>query len=348
MLAGASVPRLYRAGMRDTRSLLLELLGAGAVPTQEEAARRLRVSPRTARRHLRRLERDGLVEVVKDGAYKRYRVVLAHRVMAPQQVRLTEGEAEALTVAVLAARSLLAPTPFGTPLATAHDKLERAWLSETFSFEPEAEPSTWSFDEVTGGTPNPFDTACFEGLLDAVRNRRPVRVTYRTASRNATSTDRLLHPLGFLVRAGAWMVVAVDPAVPGATACVKDFALAGFDAVVVDDAATFTPPSDFNLALHARDRFRALAGDDVYEVRLLVEAEAAPYFRRKQYHPTQQVEAERPGGRLVVSFEAEGLDDLTSWVLSWGAKLRVLAPDALAERVAAAHRAAADLYARQS
>lgn len=329
--------------MDETRTALLAFLSSGAEPTQAETARRLGVSERSARRHLRRLEAEGCAEVVRDGLVKRYRLHPEHRLMEPSVLQLSEGEAEALTVAVLAARALLAPTPFRAPLEAAHQKLEQAWLSEAFSFEPEIEADCWSFDDVTGGTPAAFAPPCFAALLDAVRNRRPVQATYYTASRRARRAGRRLHPLGFLVRAGAWMLVAFDPEAAGGGR-VKDFALAGFEAVEVRHDETFSPPEGFNLALHGRDRFRALAGDTAYEVRLLVEPEAAPYFRRRDYHPTQQVEAAQEDGRLVVSFEVEGLDDVAAWVLSWGPKVRVLGPAALAARVAEAHQVAAALY----
>lgn len=102
-------------------------------------------------------------------------------------------------------------------------------------------------------------------------------------------------------------------------------------------------PADFDLADYARDRFGALEGA-VEEIRLLVEAKAVAAFRRKSYNPTQQIEEERADGRAVVSFEAGGLDAVKAWVLSWGPKVRVLAPASLAEQVAEAHRAAVSRY----
>ena len=73
-------------------------------------------------------------------------------------------------------------------------------------------------------------------------------------------------------------------------------------------------------------------------VRLRVEPDAARFFREKEYHPTQVIEEERPDGRLVVSFEVAGLDDMASWVRSWGTGVTVLAPEELAERVVAEAR----------
>lgn len=322
----------------DTRTALLAVLGTGAEPTQDELAHRLGVSVRTVRRHLTALAEEGLVTAHRDGLLKRFRLTPHARPLPPLPVRLSEAEAEALTVAALAARSLLAPTPFAAPLATAAQNLERAWLTEAFSFEPETEPARWDFDDPDGPAA-PFDPALFRTLLAAVREQTPIEATYYTASRQARS-ERRLHPLGLLVRAGAWLLAAF--------CCrderVKDFALAGFQHVRPVPGEHFDPPPGFDLHAYARDRFRAIAGDDVHTVRLAVTPEAAPYFRRKAYHPTQQVETEHADGGAVVSFEIEGLEDVTAWCLSWGPKLRVLEPPELVQRVAAAHREAATRY----
>ena len=324
----------------DTRSALLVLLGAGAELTQDDLSRRLGISVRTVRRHLTALAREGLVTSRRDGLLKRFRLDPRGRPLPPLSMRLTEAEAEALTVAALAARALLAPTPFATPLAAVARSLEQAWLAEAFSFEPETESNLWDF-EGHAGPVAPFDQVLFRTLLTAVRERIPIEAAYYTASRQHLSTGRRLHPLGFHVRGGSWLLAA--------WCCrdyrVKDFALPGFRSVRLLTGMHFDPPKDFDLHLYARDRFRAVAGDDVHLVRLLVTPEAAPYFHRKAYHPTQQIEAEHPDGSAVVSFEVEGLDDVAAWCLSWGAKLRVLEPPALVERVVGALREAARRYA---
>ncbi len=325
----------------DKRSALLALLGTGAELTQDDLARRLGVSVRTVRRHLTALAEDGLVTSRRDGLYKRFCLAPGARPLPPLPVRLTEGEAEALTVAVLAAHTLLAPTPFAPSLVAAARRLEKAWLAEVFSFEPESEPNLWDFERPDGSTA-PFDPVLFRTLLTAVRERTPIEVTYYTASRQHLSTERRLHPLGFHVRGGSWLLAA--------WCCrdhrVKDFALPGFRSVRLLTGTHFDPPKGFDLHLYARDRFRAVAGDDVHLVRLVVTLEAVPYFHRKAYHPTQQIEAEHPDGSAVVSFEVEGLDDVAAWCLSWGPKLRVLEPPALIERVARALRETLRQYDR--
>lgn len=322
----------------DKQRALLVFLARHGEASQALLAEHLDVTDRTVRRHLTHLEQQGLVTCSRRQRVKRYRLAPGAHESLVEPLALTEHEMQALAVAVLAARGLLAPTPFASALETAADKLERDWLVRAFSFEAEDEAGHWQFSEATGGAPLPFDRSCFETLLRAVRERHPVEAVYFTASRQARSTRRL-HPLGFLVHSGSWMLAAY---------CVrdrrvKDFALPGFEAVRMLDAETFEPPAGFSLDEHGRDRFGALAGEPDL-VRLHVAAEAVPYFRRKHYNPTQQIDEERADGSAVVSFEAGGLDSIASWVLSWGPKVRVLEPEALAETVAEAARAAATLY----
>lgn len=331
---------LHFPRMPDTRTRLLALLAASDHASQEVLARRLGVSVRTIRRHLRALETDGTACSSRDGLTKRYRLAPHAHPVAPAP-DFTEGEMEALAVAALAARAVLAPTPLAAVLDDATAKLRTDWLARAISFEAETDAALWSFDGATGGQPPDAAPALFRDLLAAIRHQNPVRADYYTASRDVLTPGRRLAPLGFLVRSGAWLVAAVD--LDADDRPVKDFALAGFQRLERMEDEHVPPPPDFDLALFARDRFGALAGE-VELVRLLVEAEAVPYFKRRMYNPTQQIEEERADGRAVVSFEAGGLDAVKAWVLSWGAKVRVLEPDELAERVAEAHRAAVGRY----
>jgi predicted DNA-binding transcriptional regulator YafY len=95
----------------------------------------------------------------------------------------------------------------------------------------------------------------------------------------------------------------------------------------------FIPPASFDRSDYFAGRFGAVAGDAAHTVRLLVDAKRAPYFRRKIYHPSQQIETERDDGQLVVTYTVQGLEEIGAWVRSWGSKVKVLAPDTLAMQV---------------
>lgn len=328
---------------------LLSLLATSRGLTQREVAAALGLSVRHTRRLLRSLVESQHLEVEPAGAARRYTLALRAQPVGTLP-EMTEDECEALAVAALAARALLAPTPLAAPLDRAAGKLRAAWVADVMLFEPEDDPALWSFDGATGGEPPSLPGAVFRALVRAAREGHAVEADYYTASRQTLTPGRRLVPLGLVVRNGSWLVAAVDADGPpdrGGRRPVKDFALGGFHRA--DDAGPAQPrdgvPDSFSLALHVRDRFGALDGE-VETVRLLVEPDAVPYFERKLYSATQQIECMRPDGRAVVSYEAGGLAAAAAFVLSWGPKVRVLEPSSLANQVEAALRAALQHYPR--
>ena len=110
---------------------------------------------------------------------------------------------------------------------------------------------------------------------------------------------------------------------------------------MTDDVAA--RPDDFDPDLYFHGRFGALSGE-TRVVRLLVEPDVAHLFREKDYDESQVTEEERADGRLVVSFEVAGLEDMASWVRSWGPSVTVLDPPELAERIAEEARQVAVRY----
>lgn len=321
--------------MPDISDRILALIADGTSDTQPAIAARLGISERTLRRHLRRLVTEHLATERRIGSRKSYALGPLGDTLQSLPL-LMEAEVEALTIAALAARGTLAPTPLGRYLQTATEKLQRTWVDDVFSFEPEYESERWDF----GGNPDqPFDTDHFRTLVEAIRGSYEVQVDYFTASRQKLTTGRRLWPLGVLVRKGSWMIAAAEPD----SALVKDFALRGFRKVEAHPAAVFDMPRGFSLHAHAGRRFGALASGGEHTVRLEVSHEALPYFDRKAYHASQRI-TRQGNGSAEATLTVEGLDDICAWILSWGDKVRVLEPAHLAARVRDAHRAAADLY----
>ncbi len=61
-------------------------------------------------------------------------------------------------------------------------------------------------------------------------------------------------------------------------------------------------------------------------------ASQAPYIKQRIWHPSQEIE-ELDDGRIILSFEAGGLYEIKSWILSHGASAEVLAPASLREEI---------------
>ncbi|RME57504.1 MAG: WYL domain-containing protein, partial [Caldilineae bacterium] len=252
---------------------LKRLFDEGAELTLDEIAMRLDISERHVRRVVQALVEHGTpVMHRRRGKRRVYFVPEAQRETTLQQISLTEEEVLALTVAVEAARATLAATPLGAPLEHAFSKLIRELAPNVYSFSLEDLPSHWHFGS-SGITP--VDTDIFQTLSRAIEERRTVLIDYHTASNNVLSRNRRIDPLMFGMPGGSWLVVAWCHR----RRAIRDFAIAGIRAIRPTNSF-FSPPDGFDPALYFRDRFGSLAGE-VLTVRLLVEADRAPYFERK-------------------------------------------------------------------
>lgn len=326
---------------RDILTHLRQMLDEGAEPSLQEIIGALNVTERHARRLIRRL-RDGGVPVQerRDGRFKRFYLKPEHRQTVVRGFEFDEEEMLALAVAAEAAKSELGSTPLEEPLRRAFDKLLQELAPEAYTFEMEEQHHRWHFG---ASALNRIDPHVFKTLQQAINEQRSVCIDYHTASTGAVTKDRRIDPLQLVRQGSSWMVVAY---------ChrrhdLRDFSLAGI-ARIEQSTTFFSPPIDFDPDGYFRDRFSALAGGKIFTVRLLVEPDRAAYFERKDYHRTQILEEKRPDGRLVVSYEVAGLEEIRSFVQSWGVGVTVLEPPELVAMVAQEAEEVADRYRNRS
>ncbi len=265
-----------------------------------------------------------------DGRRKRFFLADEHQRRGLRLDTLDESEVLALTVAAEAARAALDGTPLGRPLRSAFQALLDAAREVgdgvgPVTFDPDDEPAHWHF----GGAITPPDPATFTPLRRAVTDGRRVRIDY-TDKHGTRTAGREVSPLGFGLVRGAWLL---------ATYChlrrdLRDFALSSVSHVHVLTAG-FHVPDGFDLAAHFAPRFGALAGGEPVKVDLWVSSARAVHFRRRRYHPSQQI-TERSDGSLDVTYRVPGgeaLDEVRAFVASWGPHVAVRAPTALARRL---------------
>jgi len=320
----------------DPAETLRRRLRRGEVLSNADVREILGVTERHARRVLKEVGRTGppLVSRQDDGR-KVFCYAPEHQGGDSFPVELSEEEALALAFAAEAARTALEPTHLAEPLSRAAARLFQA--ADVLTFEPEETPALVRFAGETGAHV-PRDI--FRAVWDGVRERRSLAVDYVNAG-GRRSEDRRVDPYALVVVRGSWTLVAYDHE----RRHVGHFALPAVERAVVGDPHD-GPPADFDVEQHLRDAFGgfAAAGADVETIRLEVSRAAAASFRRKAYHPTQVIEDERADGSMVVSFETALAPDLEAFVRSFGPAVRVTAPAALAESVAAAARATTELY----
>lgn len=306
--------------------VIRRVLNAGAELTFEKLCEAAGVlSARHMRRILRELREEGFdIQEKRVGRFKVFMIPEEKREVVARPLHLSEDQVLSLLIAAEAALPTLEVSPLGEPLRTAIAGLIDSVAAEVQTFEPGAVRAHWHFGP---GQSAPFDPKFFRMISKAIEDCRRIRIDYTTASSGMMAQGRLVDPLTVAVQAGTWMLVAY---------ChlrrkIIDFALAGISKVEVCNEA-FIRPDDYDPELHFRDRFGALSGDKVWTVRILVDPDKAIYFKRKFYHPTQQIEERRQDG-VVVSYEVAGLEEIRSFIESWGKAVTVLEPLELAAMV---------------
>jgi predicted DNA-binding transcriptional regulator YafY len=70
---------------------------------------------------------------------------------------------------------------------------------------------------------------------------------------------------------------------------------------------------------------------------------AAQLVRERAWHPWQKIR-ELHDGEIELHFRASSFPEIVRWVLSWGDRVRVLAPKALRDAVAQTARRVTGLY----
>lgn len=315
------------------------MLNRGDTITLQRAADALDITRRHVRRLLKQLQAEGLeINERREGRVKHFTLDPASRTVN-QTVDLQEQEVHALTVAALAAQSVLGRTPFENGLEMAVEKLLRA-TGPMMSFEPEWQDQVWHFDE--GRTSN-VDPEVFLEVVRAANRRETLSIDYFAASSQVRSENRPIDPLVVAQQGSTWLLAARCHR----SQSVLDFALAGIRRVE-RTGEMFVSPSDFDPDTHFADRFHALKGDGDHCVVIEVAPDKAPYFDRKTYHRSQAILERHDDGRIRVAFEVSSLVDIAAFVRSWGDGVYVVEPEALASSIAREAQALAEAYDRRT
>ena len=315
--------------MRASRliSLLLLLQTRGQL-TAAELAERLEVSERTIQRDADALAAAGVPVEAFRGPAGGYRLAGGYRT---RLTGLTAEEAEALFAGPVAELGL------GRVFADARLKVLAALPPE---LQERAERSVRFFHLETRGWFRGEDkTPHLPALASAVWQGRRVRAHYREGPR---VVQRTLDPLGLVLKAGAWYLVARR------SAGLRVYRVSRFVAARVGDE-TFERPAAFDLAAFWEEWSTSFERDRPrFDVRLRV-PRAAVRFLRPLVHPAgraalDDVSREPALEQIELTVPFEHVDTAYRELLTFGADVEVLDPPELRRRVAAAGAAVAELY----
>ncbi len=191
--------------------------------------------------------------------------------------------------------------------------IDPSWLDERFTFFPDASPTL---------NPDIWEL-CLKGLQDSTT----VTFDYLIPG-YAKPHRRTVDPYHFVSYRAQWYLIGYCHYVKE----IRSFAVSRMSKAKAS-ADTFTIPSDFDFETHAGTHFGIIFGTEEHEIRVLFDAETAPYVKEREWHWTQVVE-EHDDGSMELTLRANHLLEISRWILSWGGGATVLDPPELKTMVA--------------
>ncbi len=320
--------------MRASRliSILLLLQTRGRM-TAQELAEELEVSVRTVYRDVESLGAAGVPLYADRGPAGGYQLLDGYRT---RLTGLTSGEAESLFLAGIPGPA--AQLGLGTVLAGAQLKLLAALPLELRSragrikerFHLDAPGWFHEGDELPH----------LAAVADAVWNQRALYVRYR---RWGGEVDRTLNPLGLVLKAGVWYLVA---SVSGQLRTYRVSRILELETL----NQHFERPEGFDLAGYWQtwaEQFQSRLYQAEAVIRLSPQAiELLPYFFTPEASRAAKASARpvAPDGWVQVVLPVESIEHAFHDLLRFGADAEVVAPRALRERMTGAADALARIY----
>jgi predicted DNA-binding transcriptional regulator YafY len=288
----------------------------------------LHVTPRSLRRYLREISRESDLEHTRShgGGPLLWRL-RAYDV--PRKVELRRTQAYAL----LAARRLFEPmrgSALFEEIDLATGKLQSAAqrpgrgpnagiadarLEERFLYLPFA-PKNYG-----------EKTEELDDLFQAVSDLRPLTLYYRSGGK-ATEERINIHPYALVLHRDSIYCVGFHVA----RREIRTFVLDRMRDTQCAVTERFELPGDFKIDDYFQGEFGVWRSDARHKIVIDFDAQAAEYIRMRKVHATQKL-ASIAGGGVRLTMTIGNLKPVTSWVLEWGPRARVVEPPELVENV---------------
>jgi len=302
--------------------------------TIHELAALAHVTTRTIRRDLQALQEAGfaIYDEGQENETKRWR-------LEAQPFRtVEEGMSVSDVAALYLSRSVveaLSGWPLADELRSAFEKIDRALsprMREFLSTLPQVVVAKAGPRAGMGGGPLVDLT---KRLFEAVRGRRVAHMRYFSATSNRAKTY-LVHPYRLALAQGGVYLIAWVPQYEE----FRTFAVERIERLSVQEE-TFRRTQDLPADVFGASMGVFWAPAEPIEVDF--DARVAPYVRGRLWHESQRIE-DLPDGGVRVTLNVSNDWALRSWLLGFGAAVKVRRPAALADALLDEHKRAAAKY----
>ena len=289
----------------------------------------LGVTERSVRRYVKEIEREYDVEAIPDktGARRLWRLKAGE---IPRKVELRRTQA----YAILAARRLFEPMK-GSAL---YDEIDMAINKlQAIAQRPGRGPNAGLADARLDQrflylpfTPKNYDekTEELDDLFQAVSDLRPLTCLYRSGRSEAKEERITIHPYAMvLYRDSVYCVgrhVERD--------AIRTFVLDRMRDTMAGVTERFELPDDFDVNDYFQGEFGIWRSEQRRKVVIDFDAHGAEYVRMRRVHGSQKLQSIAGGGVRLTMIIGD-LREVTSWVLNWGQRAKVVEPPELVDMV---------------
>lgn len=307
--------------------------------TVDELVRQHGASIKTIRRDLKTLRTAGFPLEETRGDHGRHTWRLApDRALVPMSFNWEEA------ISLCLARRFLEPlagTQFWTAASRAFRKVQGVLDQNQLQY---LNRMAKAFHLTSRGTADKYaaKAALCDQLTGAIEEHVMVDLTYQ--SEKATEpASRTVYPLGWVVHKNALYLVAHAPDHDER----RLYKLDRVESALITKLQ-FQPPVDFSLDDFLTGAFGVYRGNGKAEITVRVRflPNVARAVKEKQYHASQRLTPERSGS-VLAEYKLGAVQEIKSWLLSWGANAVVLEPPSLVEEMRAEVEALRVVYGPQ-
>jgi predicted DNA-binding transcriptional regulator YafY len=226
-----------------------------------------------------------------------------------------------------------------TPLA---DAAQRLWKRVSGSISEELLIDTSAFSQTVHLVDQSveMDTRSWLSVFTAARNRRKIRITYR--SQGKAAAERVIRPYRLIHHRNSWYVLAYDEnrQMP------LMFSISRIEGLTELDES-FTIPEQFAISEYIDPRFGIHIGGTPFTVVIQLEKSLLAVVSEHMPATNRQIH-QCSDSTCSISFETNQREELKHWLLQWGRNIEVIEPQEMRDELAAIGRYYVDTYTRDT
>ena len=143
-----------------------------------------------------------------------------------------------------------------------------------------------------------------------------------------------VHPYRLCLIKSAWYLIAKTAGEPEP----RTYRIVRFKSLRMTDKPAVIPRG-FDLRDYFGNAWGVYRGQDSHDVEMLFSKEAGEVVSETVWHQTQKSKRNADGS-LTMTFTVDGLDEIVRWIVGWTGRVKVIAPEALRDKVVEEHRRA--------